>query len=368
MTGPGSMNKTLQAAPTLDTSGARAADDDPWSEFLSESSGEFQQQSEEAWAAEGEGDLSTPPAPTTQFVSPDVVPSSDASPTWVTPSVPWDPAPSRRQEQQSTEVVPFRESAHSGSTGNQISLADVIARQVPVVWSEAVATIEELCAVLINTGSPRAAVPELSDVMITPAGTVTIRHGAIGDRDLRSIGHRLHALLSATDTPLPLRLFVTSSISSDRYHSVELYSRGVVLLRSARQNRTDPGALRAHTRSARVAQAVTRVARTALPCGLPPTCVESFEDPSMGRGRRCRAGGCSCGGRLDVADVVENDVAISAGRSDSRRRFSGQRHGGARQVRRREDFCRRVRPCACASLRRLGARISNGAPWSSVYE
>ena len=28
----------------------------------------------------------------------------------------------------------------------------------------------------------------------------------------------------------------------------------------------------------------------------------------MGRGRRCRAGGCSCGGRLDVADVVENDV------------------------------------------------------------
>ena len=181
------MNKTLQAAHALDTSGARAADDDPWSEFLSESSGEFQQQSEEVWAAEGEGDLSTPPAPTTQFVSPDVVPSSDASPTWVTPSVPWDPAPSRRQEQQSTEVVPFRESAHSGSTGNQISLADVIARQVPVVWSEAVATIEELCAVLINTGSPRAAVPELSDVMITPAGTVTIRHGAIGDRDLSGV-------------------------------------------------------------------------------------------------------------------------------------------------------------------------------------
>ena len=125
-------------------------------------------------------------------------------------------------------MVPFRESAHSGSTGNQISLADVIARQVPVVWSEAVATIEELCVVLINTGSPRAAIPELSDVMITPAGTVTIRHGAIGDRDLRSIGHRLHALLSATDTPLPLRLFVTSSISSDRDHSVELYAEALL--------------------------------------------------------------------------------------------------------------------------------------------
>jgi hypothetical protein len=102
----------------------------------------------------------------------------------------------------------------------------VLKRQTPVHWSEAVAVVEELCAVVSATsGTP--SIPDLADTLITADGEVIVRPGAGGDADVATLGRVLHALLASTTPPLPLRLFVTSSISSDRFKSVTLYAEAL---------------------------------------------------------------------------------------------------------------------------------------------
>jgi hypothetical protein len=202
----------------MDASGA--GDADPWSEFLSESSEEFQNQPADASSA---GSREHESASATRPVAPRAF---DATPSPISVGAAFVPV-SAPPPARPIEPPQARENAIAPSAANPISLADVVARQIPVHWAEAVATIEGLCAVLIDPNSPRIGIPELADVMITSAGTVMIRRGASGDRDLRCIARRLHALLAAPSTPLPLRLFVTSSIASERYRTIELYAEAL---------------------------------------------------------------------------------------------------------------------------------------------
>jgi hypothetical protein len=112
----------------------------------------------------------------------------------------------------------------SGAEG--ISLAALLGQHVPVHWPEAVATIEELCAVLVHQ-APSAPVPTLSHVIITAIGDVHVRPGSRGSRDTATVARLLHSLLADAAPPLPLRLFVTASIASSRYESIELYSEAL---------------------------------------------------------------------------------------------------------------------------------------------
>jgi hypothetical protein len=123
------------------------------------------------------------------------------------------------------------------STTGTITLAEIVSRHVPVQWAEAVATIEELCAVL--RGDPDTAIPELNDVLITQSGQVLVRPDSKGERDIRIMGLTLHALLSTGDTPLPLRLFVTSSTSSQRYSSIGVYADALSLYAVPSASRAD---------------------------------------------------------------------------------------------------------------------------------
>lgn len=112
------------------------------------------------------------------------------------------------------------------SAASPISLADLRALGVRVHWAEAVAIVEELCAVLVRT-EQSGGVPDLRDVAITSHGTVMIRQGAEVSRQIDDIGRTLHALLDADSTPMPLRLFVAESIGSGKYPSVSAYAEAL---------------------------------------------------------------------------------------------------------------------------------------------
>jgi hypothetical protein len=110
-----------------------------------------------------------------------------------------------------------------------VSIADLVSRNLPGHWSEAVAIVGELCTVLTANSPSEAAVPDAADVFITSAGAVVLRQGAQTKHDTTRLGYILHELLdaSSTPTPPPLRLFVSMSISSNRYASVNAFAEAL---------------------------------------------------------------------------------------------------------------------------------------------
>ncbi len=56
------------------------------------------------------------------------------------------------------------------------------------------------------------------------AGAVGVKQGAPGETDVAALGRTLQSLLASSSPPLPLRLFVTSAVSSERYASVGLFA------------------------------------------------------------------------------------------------------------------------------------------------
>jgi hypothetical protein len=108
-----------------------------------------------------------------------------------------------------------------------VSIADLVSRHLPVHWSEAVAIVGELCTVLTANSPSEAAVPDAADVFITSAGAVVLRQGARRKHDTTELGHILHDLLDASSTPTPVRLFMSMSISSNRYASVNAFAEAL---------------------------------------------------------------------------------------------------------------------------------------------
>jgi hypothetical protein len=102
-----------------------------------------------------------------------------------------------------------------------ISLHDLVGRGVRIEWDEAVAVIEELCAVVTASG-PERPVPDVSGIFITHQGTVALSGG--GERGASGVGRTLHALLSSTNVPMPLRLFVTQSTAPEAHKSVREFA------------------------------------------------------------------------------------------------------------------------------------------------
>jgi hypothetical protein len=170
--------------------------------------------------------------------------------------------------------APSRTAPSSVAVASAISLHDVLRRQTPVHWSEAVAVVEDLCAALAATSQTNPAIPDLADILISSEGQATVRAGARGDRDVATMGRTLHALLASTTTPLPLRLFVTSSISSDRFKTLALYADALSYYGMPRRTEL----IRAlHERAASIVRAVPAVIQghtqspppMAIPVGAP---------------------------------------------------------------------------------------------------
>ena len=102
---------------------------------------------------------------------------------------------------------------------NPLSIADVITSQVPLDWTEAVAIIGELCAVVMTVDAAATRIPDAADVVLLADGTLAIS-GTSQDHDIAYGARLLHALLAASTTPAPLRLFVSRAISSNQHGSV----------------------------------------------------------------------------------------------------------------------------------------------------
>ena len=105
-----------------------------------------------------------------------------------------------------------------------VSLDEVVAREIPVQWDEAVAVVEELCGLLTSAHARELPVPHLADVLINADGTITLPQGSGGERGARGAGRTLHALLSTSNAPVALRLFVTHATSPEAYASIREFA------------------------------------------------------------------------------------------------------------------------------------------------
>jgi hypothetical protein len=105
-----------------------------------------------------------------------------------------------------------------------VSVADLLALEVPVHWPEAVAIVADVCTNLMDRGD--AVIPHAADVLINGVGKLAIRSGD-GETDPAALGRMLHNLADTAPTPAPLRLFVSHAISSERYHSVSAFAEAL---------------------------------------------------------------------------------------------------------------------------------------------
>lgn len=112
-----------------------------------------------------------------------------------------------------------------GSSTSWVSVAELLERQVPLHWSEAVAVLSELCAVLLERDV--RVIPHAADVLINGDGKVAIRTEEDGESSAAALGRMLHDLLATASPPAPLRLFVSQAISSDRYQALSAYATGL---------------------------------------------------------------------------------------------------------------------------------------------
>jgi outer membrane biosynthesis protein TonB len=118
-----------------------------------------------------------------------------------------------------------RTSTDSASGASWVSVDELLAHQIAVDWSEAVALLAELCAVLSGRGD--MGVPHAADVLVNDQGALAIRAQEVGQWDSAALGRMLHSLSTNARTTAPLRLFVSQAISSDRYQSVSAFAEAL---------------------------------------------------------------------------------------------------------------------------------------------
>ena len=110
------------------------------------------------------------------------------------------------------EARPHRRPAPPGA----VLLAQVVARQTPIEWFEAVAITEGICAALLQDAPAGGrGVPDAEEIAITPEGAIDVL--ADGPRDAPSarLARLLHAVSEgAQGLPVQLRLLVLQELSS----------------------------------------------------------------------------------------------------------------------------------------------------------
>lgn len=198
-----------------------------WDAFLSESS--------EEWAAP-----TAPPEPLQASAVPE--PEREESPAAVPVSgCPAPGVPSERDEALNLAPDPSAlvPAVAIADTIETIRLDEIAARQVPVQWPEAVAAVEALCETLLDETGPATGVPESRDIYLTSAGEVIVSSESRRTGRTEQLSAILQTLLPVQSTPLALRLFVTSSMSSHRYGSIERYVEGLSHYAARQSSRED---------------------------------------------------------------------------------------------------------------------------------
>jgi len=117
-------------------------------------------------------------------------------------------------------------STFDGNPPALMSIADILARQVPLEWPEAVALVAELCNVLNADERAATRVPDAEDILLSSGGALKIERRA-PPHEVSYAARMLHALLAASNTPAPLRLFVSHAIALSPYPSVEAFGEAL---------------------------------------------------------------------------------------------------------------------------------------------
>ncbi|HEX5108841.1 MAG TPA: hypothetical protein VFV95_10360 [Vicinamibacterales bacterium] len=116
-----------------------------------------------------------------------------------------------------------------------VSVGASLERQVAFEWYESVAIVSGICAA-VGPGDT-AFVPAWHDWLLTPEGAIVLRKGARSDAPVTELPRLLHALLSRSSIPAPLRLFVVHAISSNSHRSARSF--GEALAYYERPNRRE---------------------------------------------------------------------------------------------------------------------------------
>lgn len=122
---------------------------------------------------------------------------------------------SRQESRSAPESTSPQESRPARQS---ISLEEVTSRGTSVSWEEGVAIVEELCSLLLPADRAPLPIPSLDDILINADGTIGLPSRVGGERGPDAAGRLLHALLSTTNVPMALRLFVTQA-STPRAHA-----------------------------------------------------------------------------------------------------------------------------------------------------
>lgn len=121
----------------------------------------------------------------------------------------------------------FTPSARVQSHGEPISVRDLLSSGIQLYWDEAVAIVQEMCAVAIAGSGDLALVPDPADILFDKNGWIALR-GRRGEKSPAAAGRMLHQLVAtATAVPVPVRLFITQSASSDTYRSLSAFTEGL---------------------------------------------------------------------------------------------------------------------------------------------
>jgi hypothetical protein len=94
------------------------------------------------------------------------------------------------------------------------ALSQVLARETPIEWFEAVAIVQGLCSVLLEDPPPGGRhVPETEDIAILPEGAVELLAEGPADAPVVRVARLLHSLAEGTAFPVQLRLLVLQELS-----------------------------------------------------------------------------------------------------------------------------------------------------------
>jgi hypothetical protein len=125
-------------------------------------------------------------------------------------------SPKRAAGQAPTAPTAGARNPPRAESSGSVDLARLLARQTPIVWFEAVAIVQELCAEVVARGAERdLRVPELTEIAITPEGGIELLgDGPEGQAPVPRAGRVLLTLLAEAQTlPVQLRLLALQEVS-----------------------------------------------------------------------------------------------------------------------------------------------------------
>jgi len=111
-----------------------------------------------------------------------------------------------------TEIHDAASGTSNGAHLEIVSVADLLSRRVALHWYESVAIVAGLCSALVDDHA--TAIPTAGDVVLSQDGAIVIG-GRSRNADPVALPRLLHKLLASNPPPMPLRLLVLNTISSD---------------------------------------------------------------------------------------------------------------------------------------------------------